>query len=348
MGLGGWPTVSLAAARDDALQCRRWLRAGLDPRVERKRDDRNIPTFKEAASRYADSHAAGWVNRHRVRWLASLDKHAYPKIGDLPVNEIMTDHVLAVLTPLWDSKTETASRVRQRIEKVLDACAVRGERSSENPARWRGHLEAILPKKNAVATVKHFRSMPWSELPKFMVALKEKAGVGARALEFTILTAARSGETRGAAWDEIDLDGKTWTIPATRMKTGREHRIPLSTQVIALLKSLSRIDDGNLVFQSPTTGRQLSDGTLNKVLKDLGRGETVHGFRSTFRDWCSDDAKVSREIAEAALSHVIKNQVEAAYSRSDHLKRRRTLMNRWGRYCASTPVEKVVKIEGRR
>jgi len=347
-GLGAYPDTSLSAARDDALECRRWLKAGLDPRIERKREDQTIPTFDEAVARYVASHAPGWADRHKLNWENSLRRHASQALGAMPVNVIGVEHVLEVLTPIWAEKTETASRVRQRIEKVLDACAVHGERSSENPARWRGHLEAILPKKGAVSKVEHFKAMPWADLPEFMTKLQGKLGMGARALEYTILTAARSGETRGATWDEIDLKGKTWTIPADRMKTGEIHRVPLSPQALNILRGLPRIDDSPLVFPSPLTGRALSDMTLSKALKDLGGEVTVHGFRSTFRDWCSDETKVPREIAEAALSHKVGNQVEISYARSDHFKKRRALMDRWGRWCASTPIEKVVGIEGRR
>lgn len=348
VGLGPYPDTSLAAARDDAQQCRRWIQAGLDPRIERKREDQTIPTFDEAVTRYVASHAPGWSDRHRLNWENSLTRHASPVIGTMPVNEIRVEHILEVLTPMWAEKTETASRVRQRIEKVLDACAVHGERTSENPARWRGHLEAILPAKSAVSKVEHFKAMPWADLPEFMLKLRKKTGMGARALEFTILTAARSGETRGAIWAEIDLEAKTWTIPAERMKTGEVHRVPLSPQALDILRDLPRIDDSPLVFPSPLTGRQLSDMTLGKALSDLGANVTTHGFRSSFRDWTSEETKVAREIAEAALSHAVANQVEAAYARSDHFKKRRALMDRWGRYCASSPVEKVVGIEGRR
>ena len=344
VGLGPWPDTSLAAARDDAIQCRRWLQVGLDPRIERKREDQTIPTFDEAVERYVKLHAPGWADRHRLNWENSLKLHASAVLGDMPVNEIRVEHVLELLTPMWDEKTETASRVRQRIEKVLDACAVRGERPSENPARWRGRLGAILPKKSDLVTVEHFKAMAWGDVPEFMLKLREKTGMGARALELTILTAARSGETRGAVWSEIDLKAKTWTIPADRMKTGEVHRVPLSPQALNILRALPRIDDSPLVFPSVLTGRQLSDMTLTKALRDLGADVTTHGFRSSFRDWCSDETRTQRETAEAALSHKVKNQTEAAYARSDLFKKRRSVMDRWGRWCASTPVKKVVGI----
>jgi len=345
VGLGPFPDTSLAAARDDALQCRRWILAGLDPRIERKREDQTIPTFNEAVERYVKSHAPGWCDRHRLNWENSLKRHASPVLGDMPVNEIRIEHVLKVLKPLWDKKTETAANVRQRIEKVLDACAVHGDRSSENPARWRGRLQAVLPKKSDVSKVKHYESMAWADVPEFMTKLREKNGIGARALEFTILTAARSGETRGAVWSEIDLKAKTWTIPADRMKTKKEHRVPLSVQAVNLLREAPRIDDSPLVFPSPLTGRQLSNMTLLKILRDFGlEKETVHGFRTSFRVWVSEGTNVLGEVGEAALSHGVKNQTEAAYARSDHFNKRRSLMDRWGRWCASTPVEKVVEI----
>ncbi len=343
LGLGAWPDVTLSAARDSALEARRWLRAGRDPRIERERKEQVIPTFDEAVEKHVDSHAPGWVDRHRQNWENSLKIHASPIIGDMPVNEITFDDVLAIVEPLWKEKTETAIRVRQRIEKVLDACAARGERSSENPARGRGRLAAVLLDKKLFSKTEHFRAMPWSELPAFMKKLQKKEGMGARALEFTILTAARSGETRGATWDEIDFERQAWTIPATRMKTKEKHRVPLSRQAIEILRELPRIDDSPLVFPSPTTGRALSDMTLTKAMRDLGGRETVHGFRSSFRDWCSEETTTPREIAEAALSHAVGNQVETAYARSDLFEKRRALMDRWGRVCASTPTEKVVK-----
>jgi integrase len=344
LGLGPYPDVSLAVAREDALQARRWLRAGEDPRVERKREEKVIPTFDEAAERYVVAHAAGWSDRHAKNWASSLNIHASPVVGERVVDEITLADVLAVLTPLWNEKTETASRVRQRMEKVLDACAVHGERSTENPARWRGNLAAVLPAPRAVSKVEHFRAMPWEEVPSFLEKLGAKEGLGARALEFTILTAARSGETRGATWDEVDFETRTWTIPASRMKTGREHRVPLAKEAMELLKALPRIDDSLLVFPSPTTARELSDMTLTKVLKDLEvTNATVHGFRSSFRDWCAESTKTPREVAEAALSHLTGNQVEAAYARSDLFVKRRALMDRWGRFCCSTPAEKVVQ-----
>jgi integrase len=344
LGFGPWPDVTLTAARDAAIEARRWIRAGRDPRVERKRREKKVPTFDEAVERYVASHAPAWTERHRLNWRNSLTRHASPVIGDTPVNEIGLDDVLAILTPLWTEKTETASRIRQRVAKVLDACAVHGERSSENPARWRGRLEAVLPAKGAVAEVRHFRAMAWAEVPAFMKKLRKKDGMGARALEFTILTAARSGETRGATWDEIDFESKTWTIPAARMrKTKKPHRVPLSRQALDLLGELPRVDDSPLVFPSSSPARPLSDMTLLKALRDLGSEATVHGFRSSFRDWSSEETTTPREIAEAALSHTVGNAVETAYARSDHFKKRRALMARWGRFCASTPAEKVVR-----
>jgi len=338
MGLGVWPDVSLKEAREKALHARRLLLQGIDPIQERKTRERSVPTFQEAVEDYVKAHAPGWKStKHRKQWKAALDRHAGPVLGDLRVDEIRVADVLRVLRPIWDTKTETASRVRQRIEKVLDWCAVLGLRSLENPARWKGTLEALLPAKGAVHRVKHFRALPWAEVPGFLVKLKEKPGMAARALEFAILTAARSGEVRGATWEEVDLEARVWTIPAERMKTGRAHRVPLSGPALDLLRALPRIEGSPLIFPSPVKGGPLSDMALTKVLRDMGAGVTVHGFRSSFRDWCAETTAFPSEVAEAALAHVVRNQVEAAYRRGDLFEKRRRLMEEWGRFC-TTPL----------
>jgi len=348
MGLGTWPSVSLAAAREKALDARRLLAAGRDPITERRNEARTVPTFAKAAEDYVKAHGPGWKSaKHRRQWWAALERHAFPVLGDLRVDEIRVDDVVRALRPIWETKTETASRVRQRIEKVLDWCAVLGLRSPENPARWKGNLEALFPAKEAVHRVKHFRALPWAELPSFMGRLREKPGVAARALELAILTAARSGEVRGATWAEIDLEARTWTVLAERMKAGREHRVPLSREAVELLKALPRHAGTDLVFPSPAKQGPLSDMALTKVLRDMQAGVTAHGFRSSFRDWCAEATSYPGEVAEAALAHVVRNAVEAAYRRGDLFEKRRRLMDEWGSFCRTPrPAGEVVPIRG--
>ncbi len=348
-GLGRWPDVSLAEAREKALEARRLLADGRDPIHERRTRERAVPTFREAAEDYVKAHGPAWKSaKHRRQWKAALDRHADAVLGDLRVDEIRVDDVLRVLRPIWEEKTETASRVRQRIEKILDWCAVLGLRSRENPARWRGCLEAILPAKGKVHKVKHFRALPWVEVPAFMQRLKTKQGPAARALEFAILTAARSGEVRGATWAEIDLRAKTWTVPAERMKSGRVHRVPLAPEAIELLESLPRLEGVPFLFPSPVKGGPLSDMALSKVCRDLGVDAVPHGFRSSFRTWCSETTNYPREVAEAALAHVVQNQVEAAYRRGDLFTKRRPLMAAWARFVTTPPAAgEVVPIRSR-
>ena len=346
MGLGSFPAVSLAEARGAAEQCRRLLRDGVDP-IEARRQSRQETrlqaaqsmTFEDCAKQYIDDRKAGWSNaKHAAQWGATLSTYAYPWFGGLPVQSIDMALVKKALRPIWTTKPETASRVRQRIEAVLDWATVHEYRSGDNPAKWRGHLEKVLPRPSKVRAVKHHAAMPYTELPGFYSELAERETVSARALAFTILTAVRSGETRGATWGEIDRNTAVWTVPGERTKSRRDHRVPLSDEALTVLDGLERLSDDpdELLFPSPL-GRPLSDTAMRKYLQtNLGKpGLTVHGFRSTFRDWAAERAGAPREVAEAALAHSLRDATEAAYQRGDMLDRRRKLMDAWATFCIS-------------
>ena len=292
-------------------------------------------TFRQCGAKYIAANKVGWKNaRHAVQWPSTLETYVYPKIGDLPIDRIEVAHVMKVLEPIWTSRPETASRVRGRIETTIDWATARGYRKGENPARWKGHLQNLLPARNKVASVKHLPALPYAELPSFMGRLRELPGIDARALEFAILTAARSGEVIGARWAEIDLAARMWIIPPGRMKRHREHRVPLSDRAIEILESLPR--EGELVFIGRRAGKPLSEIAPLRTLRGLGRDDvTVHGFRSTFRDWGSEQTAYPSEMCEMALAHAVSNKVEAAYRRGDMLEKRRRLMADWAAYCAS-------------
>jgi integrase len=342
MGLGSLRQVDLATARAKARECRNLLLEGRDPLEERRDAARarraeaaKATTFDQCADAYIAAHRAAWKNQKHVgQWQSTLAQYASPLIGDLAVAAIDTSLMMKVLGPIWHDKTETAKRLRGRIEVILDWATVSRLREGENPARWRGHLDQLLPKPTRIAPVKNFAALPWKEIPEFMRALRAREGTAARALEFAILTAARSGEVRGAAWSEIDLAEKLWTVPAVRMKAGVEHRVPLSDAAIAVLKATTRHSD--LVFEGRKAGVALSDMSLTAVLRRMGRGDiTVHGFRSAFRDWCAEAAgnEFSREVCEHALAHRLPDRVEAAYRRGDLLDKRTRLMQAWADYC---------------
>ncbi len=352
MGLGSPGSVSLAEARDAAQEARKLLRAGVDP-IDRKRTANVIGrrhTFAEVAGLYIDSHEAGWRNtKHQAQWPSTLARHVFPSMGTIPVADVDTGAVMKVLEPIWRKTPETASRVRGRIEAVLDYAKTRGWREGENPARWRGHLAHLLPARNKIARVEHHAALPWEEIGSFMAALRASQGTGALALEFAILTAARSGEVRGARWDEVDIANGVWTIPGTRMKAGREHRVPLSDTALNVLEALRplRKAGSDLIFPSPKKPRSpLSDMALTAVLRRMGRADlTVHGFRSTFRDWAAESTGYAREVAEMALAHTIGDKVEAAYRRGDLFEKRRRLMDDWARFCSEpTAVGNVVRL----
>ena len=337
MGLGGFDDVTLAQAREKARQARQQAIEGIDPVQERKaarlrRKTETVPTFRKCATDYIDAHAAEWRNvKHAAQWASTLDTYAYPLIGEMSVADIETRHVLEVLRPIWTSKTETATRVRGRIEQVLSSAKVAGYREGENPARWRGHLDQLLPTPSKIAKVSHHPAMPIDDVPSFAKHLLSGNGIAARALLFAILTAARSGEVRGATWDEIDMDARLWVIPAERMKADREHRVPLSDQAVELLKGLPVFVGVDYVFSAPRGG-QLSDMSLTACMRRQQLPYVPHGFRSTFRDWCGERTHYPGDLAEMALAHAIKNKVEAAYRRGDMLEKRRQMMQEWANF----------------
>lgn len=341
MGLGGFPDVTYAQAKEKARKARADIESGIDPIAQRKSAVSQLlaqqgqeKTFEQAAKGYLDSHGDSWRNpKHRAQWVSTLETYAFPVMGKLAVQDVALGHVLAVLEPIWKTKSETASRLRGRIENVLDWASARQYRTGDNPARWKGCLDKLLPAPSKVKKVEHHRALPIDSLDGFMKTLRGINGMSARALEFAILTAARSGEVRGAAWSEIDLESKVWTVPADRMKAGREHRVPLSGQVLALLMRLPRVLGNDLVFPAPRGG-QLSDMSLTAVMRRMEVDAVPHGFRSTFRDWAGERTNYPREVAEQALAHTLESKVEAAYRRGDALEKRRQMMQDWADFCS--------------
>lgn len=360
MGLGSQYSITLAEARKQAALLREQVKhptAPNDPlaarqevRLTQKLSARKHMTFKACALAYIEAHRAEWKNpKHAQQWENTLATYAYPVFGDLPVATVDEALVLKVLTPIWEAKTETATRLRGRIESVLDWATFSKYRQGENPARWKGHLEHSLAKPNKVAKVTHHAALPYAEIGPFMVALREREGLGARALEFAILTAARSGEVRSATWDEIDFVNRLWIIPAERMKMEKEHRVPLPDVAVELLKAIPRLEDTNLIFPSAKVNTPMSDMTLTAVLRRMKRNDvTVHGFRSTFRDWAAESTNYPSDMAEMALAHSIGDKVEAAYRRGDMLKKRFRMMNDWAKCCGTVRKldAKVVPIRG--
>jgi integrase len=364
MGIGKYPEITLAEARQRAAEARRLKAHGKDPLAERSAvrasllaDAAKTVTFKDAAERYVEAHRAGWRNaKHAAQWEATLATYAEPILGSLAVQTIDTGLVLKVLEPIWATKTETASRLRGRIEAVLDWAKVRGYRQGENPARWRGHLDKLLPARAKVQKVQHHAALAFDGLGDFMVALRAETGTAARALEFAILTAARTGEVIGARWSEIDLGEKIWTVPAERMKAGREHRVPLSPRAIAILRTLKPDASGNrqekeiaksFVFAGAAQDRPLSNMAMLMLLRRMGQDDlTAHGFRSTFRDWCAERTNFPSEVAEMALAHTVGDKVEAAYRRGDLFEKRRALMEQWATVCGNiTKAGKVLPMQ---
>jgi integrase len=337
MGLGSLTTVTLADARERARQCRLRVLDGGNPRDERDRRReqeaaaaKRLLNFDEAARGYIAAKRAKWTNqKHAQQWPTTLAQYASPVIGKLSVDAIDTPLVMKVLQPIWTAIPETARRLRGRIEAVLDWATASGHRTGDNPARWSGHLEHLLA--DPSKTTKHLASMPYGELPAFMEQLRGDAWLGARALEFAILTAARSGEVRGATWAEIDLQNAVWTIPGERMKAGKEHRVPLSPRAVEILRGLPR--QSELVF-SGRDGGVLVDSTLRAVLHRLGHSDvTTHGFRATFRTWAAERTNFARELAEQSLAHTVGTAVERAYKRTDMFDQRRRLMEMWSEFC---------------
>lgn len=340
MGLGGFPEVTLAKARDKARAAKEQVSQGVDPIVQRlavasslKAQQATQKTFKEAALAYVDAHSQSWDNpKHRAQWVSTLENYAFPHIGNLLVRDVEQEQVLKVLEPIWTTKTETASRLRGRIESVLDWATVRKYRTGDNPARWRGHLDQLLAAPKKIQKVKHHRALPASQLADFMKKLHARPGIGARALEFAIYCAARSGEVRGAQWSEMDMESAVWKVPAERMKAKKEHRVPLSPSALSLLKSLPKGADTDLVFAS-SKGGPLSDMTLTLLMRRMEVDAVPHGFRSTFRDWVGESTNYPRELAEQALAHALESKVEAAYRRGDALEKRRKMMIDWAKFC---------------
>lgn len=341
MGLGPLHTVSLADAREKARVARLSLIEGIDPLEKRsqavaanKAEQASNLDFDTCAKRYIESREAEWKNaKHRQQWGNSLRMHASPHLGNVHVRQIDTPLVLKALEPIWRSKTETASRVRERIERVLSWASTRGYREGENPARWNGHLEELLPNPSKLKKVKHHPALPFAEIGGFFQALKVQKGIAARALEMTILTACRTGEVLGARWEEVDFPGRVWTIPAERMKAAKPHRVPLIKETLALLKQHEGLDP-LFVFPGAKQGQPMSNMAMLTVLKRMKRDDlTVHGFRSTFRDWAAERTDYPSEMAEIALAHTVGSAVENAYRRSDLFERRRALMQDWANWC---------------
>jgi integrase len=349
LGLGSAYTIDLKRAREDARRARELLHDGIDPiearktkQMQQRLDTIKAMTFDQCADAYITAHDPSWSNpKHRQQWRNTLRDYASPVFGDLAVSAVDTGLVLKVLEPLWTSRPETASRVRGRIESVLDWAKVRGLRDGENPARWRGHLDHLLPARSRVRKVQHHAALPYGEINALVTLLRAQKGITPLALEFTILTATRTGEVLGAKWSEVDAAAAMWTIPSSRMKGGREHRVPLCERALAILEEMRGLDR-ELVFP-------LSEKAMAMLLRRIGRNDvTVHGFRSTFRDWAAETTAYPNHVVELALAHAISNGVEAAYRRGDLFDKRRRLMTDWARYCATertangaTPIRKV-------
>ena len=369
MGLGPLHTFDLTKARARAAAAREQLFDGIDPLKARRAAKaaqaeaaKQVKTFKQAATEYYAKHAEEWKNRkHRDQFTSSMEEYVYPLIGNMSVAAIGTPEILKLMDQpvaarlgypagqLWVVRRTTAQRVRGRIEKVLAAATVRGYRSGDNPARWTGHLKEDLPSKRN-GHDSHHAAMPWGEVPKFLAALRTRNGVAAQALEFLILTAARTGEVTGARWSEIDFKTATWTVPAGRMKGGKEHRVPLSDRAVEILRSVPTENNNDFIFIGPRSPH-LSATAMAAVLVRMGHREdaTVHGFRSSFRDWCAEETKHANIVVEMALAHAIGDKVEAAYRRGDLLLKRRALMAEWARYCTAKPADgKVLSFKKKR
>ncbi|SAK39272.1 tyrosine-type recombinase/integrase [Caballeronia ptereochthonis] len=347
MGLGPVHTVSLVEARIKALDCRRQLVNGIDPlddklakrRAEKREHTKSLP-FRDCASQYIEAHRQSWKNgKHAAQWESTLATYAYPVVGDMPVSEIDTDEIVQVLEPIWATKTETATRLRGRIEAILAWATVRRYRAGLNPARWKGHLDQLLAKPSRLQKVQHHAALPYSDAPDFMKLLRAQEGTAALALQLVILTASRTNEVIGARREEFELASALWTIPPERMKAKREHRVPLSAAAVELLKPLLEASSGEFVFPASRVGKHLSNMAMLQLLKRMEREDlTVHGFRSTFKDWARETTDYPREVSEAALAHVIGDQTEAAYARGDLFMKRASLMQDWSDYltCRST------------
>jgi integrase len=357
MGLGPAHAIPLADARRRAAECRRMRFDGTDPiearraeREKKKLDAAKSMTFDACATAYIDAHKAGWRNaKHIDQWSNTLTTYVGPVFGSLPVHAVDVGLIMKALEPIWQTRSETASRLRGRIEAVLDWAAVRGYRKGDNPARWRGHLDKLLPARSKVQRVEHHPALPYDQLADFVAMLRTQEGIAARALEFLILTATRTGEVIGARWDEIDLGEKIWVVPPARMKAGREHRVPLSAAAMAILEEIKKVRESDFVFPGGKKGKPLSNMAMLAVLKRMDRRDlTNHGFRSSFRDWAAERTNFPREVAEMALAHTVADKVEAAYRRGDLFQKRRQMMDGWAGFCETTrPDAEVIPMSSR-
>ncbi|MGG7055469.1 tyrosine-type recombinase/integrase [Nitrosomonas sp. ANs5] len=348
VGLGGYPDISLAVARDGAARWRKVLIAGDNP-IEIKREQEykkhcsriDNPTFAQCANKFIESHQAGWKNpKHAQQWKNTLDHYVLPIIGNLQVKQIDTGLVMRVLEPIWLEKNETASRLRGRIENILDWASVHKYRQGDNPARWRGHLDKLLSSPNKIQRIKHFKALPYHEMNGLLLALRSNSSISAMALEFLILTAARTGEVIGSQWNEIDFNQKIWIIPAERMKVKKEHRVPIASRTLEILSNVKQLKVNDYIFPGRTRNGGLSNAAMDKLLQvTLNYDATVHGFRSTFRDWASEITNFPHEMCEMALAHSIKNQAEAAYRRGDMIEKRRVMMEAWLTYIETKPCK---------
>jgi integrase len=341
MGLGSAFDFSLAEAREQRDALRKLIKRGIDPLEQRAADKQAKKleialaiTFRAAAERFVEANRSGWKNaKHAAQWEATLKTYAYPVIGDLPVQSVDTTLVMKILDPIWSTKSETASRVRGRIESVISAAKARGEFCGENPARWKGHLDAVLPKQSKVAKVKNHPALPYADLPAFMQDLRKREGIAAAALEFQILTASRPGNAVGARWTEFDLGAAVWTIAGENMKGGKDHKVPLSAAALAVLEKMAKIKNGDFVFFGGNGDKPLSDAATGAVLDRMGRADVVPlGFRSTFRTWVGEKTSFPREVAEKALAHLVGDETERAYDRGDMFEKRRLLMDAWAAF----------------
>lgn len=359
MGLGAYPEITLARAKEIAAEKRQQVRDGIDP-VTAKRElqaslranQASFITFEQAAEQYIAAHEKSWRNsKHAAQWKSTLKSYAYPVIGKLHVKEVTLSHILKIIEPMWSEKTETANRLRGRIEMILNWAKVRGFRSGDNPAQWRGNLDSLLPSRSKVAKVSHHAAEDWRECPVFMETLRACEDNTARLLEFIILTATRSGEARAATWGQINIEQKVWTIPPENTKSGKEHRIPLSLAALKVLKEQPRLKNEDYIFLS-NKGGKFSDMAVTMLLRRMGKIFTVHGFRSTFRDWAGETTAFPREVIEQAMAHQLKNRAEAAYARGDLFTKRIALMTAWSTYLSKpqaivqdvTPIRQKKKI----
>jgi integrase len=355
-GLGPYPTVSLVKAREEADRCRKLVASGIDP-IQARHEQRETArinsakamTFEQCAKAFISNHELGWKTaKTSARWRSSLKTYVFPIMGTLPVQAIDTALVLKVLEPLWGERPVAASRLRASIESILNFAKARGYRIGENPAAWRGHLDHLLPARSKVRRVQHHPALPYAELPAFMDQVRSHHGIAPRVLEFTVLTAARIGEALGARWDEIDLAQRMWVIPPDRMKSGREHRVPMSPRVISIVEEMAEIRLNEFVFPGSKQGRHLTEMGVRTLVRELRAGITRHGFRSTFRDWAAETTSFQNHVVEMALAHAVGDAVEAAYRRGDLLEKRRKLMEAWDSFCGCPALADVLVLKQRR